>query len=139
MIRAFTRGCVFTSLWLRVLIYCSCATLCSVLHLESLTSLSLSHTDAMFGYEEHSEELIQFLLKLDKLRRYSTEFLRMLNDMRRRLKELPADAPAAVSYRYRLCCAVIVCVEGSRCEWVVEWGREFVHLCKPSGQVCHCF
>ena len=109
--------------------------LCSVLHLECLTPLS--HIDAMFGYEEHSEELIQFLLKLDKLRRYSTEFLRMLNDMRRRLKELPADAPAAISYRYsRLCCAVIVCVEGSRCEWVVEWGREFVHLCELSGQLC---
>ena len=58
-----------------------------------------TYVDAMFGYEEHSEELIEFLLKLDKLRKHSTEFLRMLNDMRRRLKELPAEAPAAVSYR----------------------------------------
>ena len=38
--------------------------------------------------------------KLDYLRTQAEVFLRMLNDMRRRLKELPPDALAAKQYRY---------------------------------------
>ena len=37
--------------------------------------------------------------KLDYLRTQAEVFLRMLNDMRRRLKELPPDALAAKQYR----------------------------------------
>ena len=44
-------------------------------------------------------EKAQFLQKLAKLRKQSSVFLRMLNDMRRRLKELPPDATAAKSYK----------------------------------------
>ena len=38
--------------------------------------------------------------KLEYLRKQAETFLKMLNDMRKRLKELPADAPAAKQYRY---------------------------------------
>ena len=37
-----------------------------------------------------------FRHKLDYLRSQAEIFLKMLNDMRRRLKELPPDAPAAL-------------------------------------------
>jgi len=46
------------------------------------------------------DDKIQFLKKLAKLRKQSAIFLRMLNDMRRRLKELPQEATAAKSYKY---------------------------------------
>ena len=46
-----------------------------------------------------SEEEVEFLRKLDYLRTQAEAFLRMLNDMRRRLKELPPDAAAAKQYR----------------------------------------
>ena len=54
----------------------------------------------MFAHGNHSEEMIAFLRKLDRLRKHSTDFLRMLNDMRRRLKELPVNSKAAISYKY---------------------------------------
>lgn len=38
--------------------------------------------------------------KLAYLRTHAQVFLSMLNDMRRRLKELPPDAPTAQQYRY---------------------------------------
>lgn len=44
-------------------------------------------------------EMAQFLRKLARLKKQSSIFLRMLNDMRRRLKELPQDATAAKSYK----------------------------------------
>ena len=44
--------------------------------------------------------MAQFLRKLVRLKKQSSIFLRMLNDMRRRLKELPQDATAAKSYKY---------------------------------------
>jgi hypothetical protein len=53
----------------------------------------------MFSQSGHSEDMIVFLTKLNELRKYSTDFLRMLNDMRRRLKELPTESSAAKSYR----------------------------------------
>ena len=46
------------------------------------------------------EDKKQFLRKLTRLKKQSSIFLRMLNDMRRRLKELPPDATAARSYKY---------------------------------------
>ena len=45
---------------------------------------------------------VAFHQKLDYLRGHATVFLKMLNDMRRRLKELPTNAAAAVQYRYVL-------------------------------------
>ena len=38
--------------------------------------------------------------KLEYLRNHAEIFLKMLNDMRRRLKELQPEAPAAKQYRY---------------------------------------
>ena len=52
-----------------------------------------------FLEREGSEEEVEFLQKLDYLRTQAQVFLRMLNDMRRRLKELPPDAAAAKQYR----------------------------------------
>ena len=40
-----------------------------------------------------------FYQKLAYLRNHAEVFLSMLNDMRRRLKELPQDAPTAQQYR----------------------------------------
>ena len=42
----------------------------------------------------------EFSEKLNYLRNHAEVFLSMLNDMRRRLKELPQDAPTAQQYRY---------------------------------------
>ncbi len=41
-----------------------------------------------------------FFHKLDYLRTQAEVFLKMLNDMRRRLKEIPVDSAAAQQYRY---------------------------------------
>jgi hypothetical protein len=41
-----------------------------------------------------------FMQKLDYLRDHAETFLRMLNEMRRRLKELRQDTPTAQNYRY---------------------------------------
>jgi hypothetical protein len=49
-----------------------------------------------FDGEDKDEEFFQ---KLTYLRNHAEVFLRMLNDMRRRLKELPQDAPTAQQYR----------------------------------------
>ena len=46
------------------------------------------------------EENTEFMKKLAYLRTHAQVFLSMLNDMRRRLKELPPDAPTAQQYRY---------------------------------------
>lgn len=46
------------------------------------------------------DEKAQFLRKLARLRKQSSIFLRMLNDMRRRLKELQPEATTAKSYKY---------------------------------------
>jgi len=54
--------------------------------------ISLCHLDG-------DGEKAEFLQKLAKLRKQSSVFLRMLNDMRRRLKEIPPDATAAKSYK----------------------------------------
>lgn len=45
----------------------------------------------------------EFFLKLSYLRGHAEVYLSMLNDMRRRLKELPSDAPTAQQYRYHEC------------------------------------
>lgn len=57
------------------------------------------------------DEETVFRHKLDYLRSQAEIFLKMLNDMRRRLKEIPPDAPAALQYRYlassfNLCCSL---------------------------------
>ena len=52
------------------------------------------HTDEIDGDEE-----TQFMKKLDYLKSHSEVYLRMLNDMRRRLKELPANSPTSQQYR----------------------------------------
>jgi hypothetical protein len=41
----------------------------------------------------------EFFMKLSHLRCHAEVYLSMLNDMRRRLKELPSDAPTAQQYR----------------------------------------
>ena len=64
----------------------------------------------MFSQSSHSEDMIVFLTKLNELRKYSTDFLRMLNDMRRRLKELPTESSAAKSYRCVFCAYHALCV-----------------------------
>ena len=46
------------------------------------------------------EKTREFYLKLSHLKSHAEVFLSMLNDMRRRLKELPPDAPTAHQYRY---------------------------------------
>ncbi len=48
--------------------------------------------------EDMSEEDV-FLQKLAYLRGQAQVFLKMLNDMRRRLKELPPGSPASRQYR----------------------------------------
>lgn len=49
--------------------------------------------------ETDADEETLFMQKLDYLRKHAEIFLKMLNDMRRRLKELLPDAPAAQQYR----------------------------------------
>lgn len=49
--------------------------------------------------ETDADEDTLFMQKLEYLRNYAEIFLKMLNDMRRRLKELSPDAPAAQQYR----------------------------------------
>ena len=46
------------------------------------------------------EENMEFFAKLSLLQTHAEVFLSMLNDMRRRLKELPPEAPTAQQYRY---------------------------------------
>ena len=48
---------------------------------------------------ESSRNVEEFTEKLNYLRDYSETFLRMLNDMRRRLKELRPDTQMAQNYR----------------------------------------
>lgn len=45
------------------------------------------------------DEKTRFMRKLAYLRNHAEVFLKMLNDMRRRLKELSPDAPAAQQYK----------------------------------------
>ena len=49
--------------------------------------------------ETDADEETLFMQKLEYLRKYAEIFLKMLNDMRRRLKELSPDAPAAQQYK----------------------------------------
>ena len=49
------------------------------------------------------EEKEEFFGRLASLRDQSQMFLKMLNDMRRRLKELPQNSPAAQQYRFVKC------------------------------------
>ena len=51
------------------------------------------------GTEVDSSLLEEFLERLDHFRPDAEIFLKMLNDMRRRLKELPQNSPAAHQYR----------------------------------------
>ena len=57
------------------------------------------NTDILTDTTELDEET-KFMQKLEYLRTQAEIFLKMLNDMRRRLKELSPDAPAAQQYRY---------------------------------------
>ena len=41
-----------------------------------------------------------FMYKIDKLRGEANTFLKMLNDMRKRAKELPSGSPEKEQYRY---------------------------------------
>lgn len=50
----------------------------------------------MSGDDENAE----FFVKLSQLRSHAEVYLSMLNDMRRRLKEIPPDATTAQQYRY---------------------------------------
>lgn len=52
----------------------------------------------LFLEEEQDEE--EFMRKLAMLRSQAAVFLKMLNDMRRRLKEIPQNTQAAQQYRY---------------------------------------
>lgn len=47
-----------------------------------------------------SQNTERFMEMLNDLRDYSETFLRMLNEMRRRLKELRPENPTAQNYRY---------------------------------------
>ena len=58
-----------------------------------------THTQHTHVHVDGSDEGTEFLQKLDYLRTQAEVFLRMLNDMWRRLKELPSDALAAKQYR----------------------------------------
>ena len=49
------------------------------------------------------EEKEEFFGRLASLRDQSQMFLKMLNDMRRRLKDLPQTSPAAQQYRFVKC------------------------------------
>ena len=49
--------------------------------------------------EIDNAQLEEFLERLDLFRPDAEIFLKMLNDMRRRLKELPQNSPAAQQYR----------------------------------------
>lgn len=62
--------------------------------LVTLCTYLCTHED-IDGEEENAE----FMKKLAYLRTHAQVFLSMLNDMRRRLKELPPDAPTAQQYR----------------------------------------
>lgn len=50
-------------------------------------------------FSDGADEETQFMQKLEYLRSQAEVFLRMLNEMRRRLKELPPEAQAAKQYR----------------------------------------
>ncbi len=52
------------------------------------------------------EETNEFFSKLAVLRTQRDIFLKMINDMRRRLKELPQTSPATQQYRLLLGCCV---------------------------------
>lgn len=50
-------------------------------------------------FSVNEEEREEFFARLETLREQSETFLKMLNDMRRRLKELPANSPATQQYK----------------------------------------
>jgi hypothetical protein len=52
------------------------------------------------GDNTEPDEESKFMHKLEYLRTQAEVFLKMLNDMRRRLKELSPESPAAQQYRY---------------------------------------
>ena len=57
---------------------------------------SFTHSLVSLVSDEEKEE---FFTKLSVLRLHSEMFLKMLNDMRRRLKELPQTSPATQQYK----------------------------------------
>lgn len=62
----------------------------------NIALLGISFLSGMSGDDENAE----FLIKLSQLRSHAEVYLSMLNDMRRRLKEIPPDATTAQQYRY---------------------------------------
>lgn len=54
----------------------------------------------MHAVDIDGDEETVFFHKLEYLRTQAEVFLKMLNDMRRRLKEIPVDSAAAQQYRY---------------------------------------
>ena len=49
--------------------------------------------------ENEEDDEVVFKYKLTKLRKESEVFLKMLNDMRKRVRELPEDSPVAEQYK----------------------------------------
>ena len=65
-----------------------CVKFCTIRYISLLSDMS--------GDDENAE----FFVKLSQLRSHAEVYLSMLNDMRRRLKEIPPDATTAQQYRY---------------------------------------
>lgn len=63
------------------------------------TSTEQEEEDEMDDIDGDDETI--FKHKVEKMRPQSTIFLQMLNDMRRRSKELPQGSPAEEQYRYQ--------------------------------------
>jgi len=78
--------------------------------------------------EDDEDDLIDgdeetvFKYKVSKLTLKSGVFLQMLNDMRRRSRELPDGSPAEEQYRYTFTTIIItLCYCSSFCCFVVYW------------------
>jgi len=69
-------------------------------HIHSHNTHILSTQLEIHLQKDGADEETQFMQKLEYLRSQAEVFLRMLNEMRRRLKELPPEAQAAKQYRY---------------------------------------
>ena len=61
------------------------------------------------GDNTEPDEESKFMHKLEYLRTQAEVFLKMLNDMRRRLKELSPESPAAQQYRCAYFCFATIC------------------------------
>lgn len=75
-------------------------------------------TQHTHGHADGSDEETEFMQKLDYLRTQAEVFLRMFNDMRRRLKELPPDALATKQY---WCVLVYLCMMSSTINTGIQW------------------